>query len=96
MFKGYDWVELLPRFGMAYDSELEQVQLFDLQETIISWFGQDEPTEMISALRAFLSALIESKQEFEYSAPLFEGLAQIEDAETFCKYFSILLPQMWT
>ena len=96
MFKGYDWTELLPLFGIEYDSELEQVQLFDLQETITSWFGQEGPTEMIASLHEFLAALIETKQEFEYSAPLFEGLAHIEDAETFCKYFAILLPQMWT
>jgi hypothetical protein len=60
------------------------------------WFGQDEPTEMIAALRQFLSALIESERELHYAAPLFEGLARIEEAYTFCQYFALLLPTMWT
>jgi hypothetical protein len=96
MFKGHDWSELLPSFGMAYDSEHEAVQLDNLQTHITGWFGQDEPTEMIGSLRQFLSAPIESERELHYAATLFEGLAGIEDAHTFCQYFALLLPTMWT
>jgi hypothetical protein len=96
MFKGYDWAELLPHFGMEYDIELGEVQLADLQETITSWFGQDEPTDMIATLRQFLSALIVSKQELNYSAPIFQGLLEVEEPMTFCRYFALLLPEMWT
>lgn len=95
-FRGHDYTELLDVLGISGGDETDGGLIQGRQE-LFSWpeVGSEEDKQRIKLMRDFLSALIEEEERIGYRAPLFKGLAQLEDPATFVKYFGVLLPHMW-
>ncbi|MHC4733439.1 MAG: hypothetical protein ACYTDW_03130 [Planctomycetota bacterium] len=102
-YKGHDWTELLPVFGIEPACETIQMgqlddELHELEVRAGRDILTDEDGERICAMVEFLEALIAQEEQISYAAPVFEGLLKVaqEDVQTFLAYFRTLLPTMWT
>jgi hypothetical protein len=96
-FKGWDWVEIAPIFGIESgrdeDQLLEELQqkLDDLMMDVID--DKRNGAVQIRQLRKFACAI--SKNSISYDAPLFKGLCNIKDDATFLKWMAEILGHMW-
>ncbi len=91
MFDGYDWCELAEHFGV----EISEEDNFNNDSKALQEFLWTKISDKsaVKKCRLFLDALI--KSDCTYAKPLYNGLKKIKHAETFMKYFIILLPNMW-
>ena len=97
-FKGHDYTEILNALGVPGSGRTDEELRQGLCGVFSSWLeiGSEEDKQRVVLMREFLKALVAEEGRIGYRAPLFRGLAQIEDAATFVRYFVVLLPHLWT
>lgn len=91
-FRGWDWTELGARFGVAIRDE-------DDPAPLAAWLEEhsrlpDDRKWVARACREFVEAL--AAADPSYNKPVWEGLAKVEDDETFMGFVVHLLGWMWS
>ena len=96
-FKGFDWKELCVPLGVTPDED-DTVTQVAIRAKIHQWTADCRPVpEMVAIVRDFVTALAADSAKHKCaSAPLWAGLIQITDDDTFIEYAETLLPYMWT
>lgn len=94
-YKGYDWTELAEALGVEIPDCDDPTPLIEYIDNASYWDdGEGVKNPHTKEMRKFLNALC--KNCVFYSVPIWKGLKQIKNDETFIKYFLHLLPFMWS
>lgn len=107
-FKGWDWTELVPVFGL--EAEFEKSENVPASASLAAEveFGErlaneirsyilrpeEEVKEIIIHLRAFLQKIIDC--ELGYDIPFWQGILNVEDDHTFLQIYAHNVTSMWT
>lgn len=96
----YDWSELVTEvLGVSVEEDPDDYNDKKLLEA-----GQKELAKAVFAdpiplpvaeLRDWVKQFAELWEDRNLSAPLWKGLAQVENDTEFCQYLRILLPYLW-
>lgn len=107
-FKGYDWIEIFEYFDLEYFDLEEEEDMLERFRTYIwsfwTWRDNKEglggeykfPKKIVDPCRKFVKAVAKESYKINYCGPLWSGLYDIENDETFMKYFTELLGHLWT
>jgi hypothetical protein len=99
-FKGWDWTEVLTALGEPTGDEgkyaadkLRQI-VSDALSGKYGPGGEASRKKVLRAARGHAKAM--SKAKACYDAPLWRGLSDVTDDDTFLIYFRDLFPAMWS
>ena len=110
-FSGSDFTEIIDYFKqskkypykMKYFKDPDWIKREEFcNDHFLKWLSEQcfcnatVQKDIARVCRRYVDALIESSRTNHYSAPLWEGLSNIQHDETFLKYFSVLFEYMWT
>lgn len=96
-FLGWDWTELVTPLGFpgSIEDDGEETIIEAIRRTLSMVHDGGEMADQIEGLcREYLDKLVE--RDAHTCVPLFDGLSRIEDRDSFIKYFSLLLPHLWS
>lgn len=101
-YKGWDYTELFPVLGIpesAADSDFAElwfrVALSEIRSAMLHEDGSpDEHEHKMAEIRKFLQAMIDG--EYDYWGPIWNGMLDCEDDETFLQACIALAGHMWT
>jgi hypothetical protein len=91
-FDGYDILELMEHFNLTIPDSDEECDVA-LQSYLREHYEEED---VVSACRDYVKALYVESEKHLYSAPLWKGLSEVEDDDTFLRYFIQLVPMAWS
>lgn len=96
-WKGWGYEELSDAWNIKgeYNELPEKISKYMLESMSLD---EDDELQKKTAkdLREFLLKLADNEEKIGYTAPLWRGLAAIEDDQTLLKYASELVEHMWS
>lgn len=100
VFKGWDWCELSRCFDLElmdeneYDMKTLQAFLIEYSRRMFAGNPKEETDLVVTKCKEFLSKIAEFEHDF--GSPVWKGLLEVKDDDTFLSFFIDLLPRMWT